>query len=272
MSADQLRKQPLNHSILVHNQEIEVQWQNQGLTTNPTLVFLHEGLGCVSLWKDVPRKLSQMTQCNAFVFSRLGYGRSAPCVLPRKINFMHMEALNFLPAVLKAAGIRDHIIIGHSDGGSIGIVYAGSSRTQGLKGLITEAAHVFCESISLDAIREAKQYYRNYDLKKRLEKYHGRNTETAFWGWNDVWLSPKFIHWNIEKYLKQIQVPMLALQGRQDQYGTPEQLTAIDSRVNTCESRLIEHCQHAPHQDQKELVLGLMAEFIRKLLKSPARE
>jgi pimeloyl-ACP methyl ester carboxylesterase len=210
-----------------------------------------------------------MTQCNAFVFSRLGYGLSDPCVLPWKINFMHTQAMKFLPAVLEAAGIRDHIIIGHSDGGSIGIVYAGSPRASQLKGLITEAAHVFCEPITLDAIKEAKHHFLHRDLKNTLKKYHGPNTESAFWGWNNVWLSPGFIHWNIQKYLKQIKVPMLALQGRQDQYGTPAQLAAISSGVKDCETHLIDQCRHAPHLDQKETVLALMAGFIQKRLANP---
>ena len=247
--------------LSVQNQRIEVEW-HRGLSGKPTLVFLHEGLGCVSLWKDFPSILSQMTQCNAFVFSRLGHGRSDPCRLPRKINFMHGEALHFLPAVLAAAGILDHIIIGHSDGGSIGIIYAGSLRANRLKGLITEAAHVFCEPLTQEAIRTAKHHYLQHDLKKRLERYHGPNTENTFWGWNTVWLHPRFIHWNIQKYLKQIKVPALALQGLQDQYGSPTQLTAMTSGIKHYEAHLIDHCRHTPHQDQREKVLASMARFI----------
>ncbi len=261
----------MTDSLLVHNQRIEVEWHCLGDSSKPTLVFLHEGLGCISLWKEFPSTLSQMTQCNAFVFSRPGYGKSDPCILPRKINFMHTQAINFLPAVLKAAGIRDHIIIGHSDGGSIGIVYAGSPHAPHLKGLITMAAHVFCEAITLDSIREAKNQYQHHELKNKLEKYHGPNTETAFWGWNKAWLHPRFIHWNIQKYLTRIKVPMLAVQGRQDQYGTPAQLAAIASSVKDCETHLIENCRHAPHQDQKKTVLALMAGFIQKVLVNPAR-
>ncbi|MBA3012013.1 MAG: alpha/beta hydrolase [Proteobacteria bacterium] len=252
--------------LLVHNRKVEVQWHGCGHTNTPTLVFLHEGLGSTCLWKEFPRMLSQRTQCNALVFSRLGYGRSDPVALPRKINFMHQEALEFLPAVLAAARIRDHIIIGHSDGGSIGIIYAGSRHATRLRGLITEAAHVFCEPLTVDGIRNAKHQYLHQDLKKRLEKYHGPNTETAFWGWNAAWLAPGFKHWNIEKYLKQIQVPLLAVQGRQDPYGTPAQLAAIASGVKDCKAHLIKHCRHAPHQEQQEVVLSLMAGFIQALL------
>lgn len=179
---------------------------------------------------------------------------------------MHGEALHFLPAVLKAAGIRDHIIIGHSDGGSMGIIYAGSPNAKNLKGLITEAAHVFCEPLTQDAIRDAKHHYLHQDLKKRLEQYHGPNTENTFWRWNLVWLHPRFIHWNIQKYLKQIKVPVMALQGRQDQYGSPTQLAAMTSGIRDCETHLIDHCRHTPHQDQKEKVLASMARFIRNCL------
>jgi pimeloyl-ACP methyl ester carboxylesterase len=262
----------LNHSLRVHNRKVDVEWHCLGHSNNPTLVFLHEGLGCVSLWKDIPCILSQMTHCNAFVFSRPGYGLSDPGISPWKINFMHTQATNFLPAVLKAAGIRDHIIIGHSDGGSIGIVYAGSPRASRLKGLVTEAAHVFCEPVTVDAVKQAKNQFLHHDLKKALEKYHGANTESAFWGWNNVWLHPRFIHWNIEKYLKRIKVPMLALQGRQDQYGTPAQLTAIASGVKDCETHLIDPCCHTPHKDQKETVLALIAGFIHKRLVPPAQK
>jgi pimeloyl-ACP methyl ester carboxylesterase len=252
----------------VQNKRIEVEWHFGGHSGHPTLVFLHEGLGCVSLWKDFPARLAQMTHCNAFVFSRLGHGRSDSCPLPRKINFMHTEALDFLPAVLTAAGIRDHIIIGHSDGGSMGIIYAGGVRAHRLKGLITEAAHLFCEPVTLDNIRAAKHQYLHQDLKNKLERYHGPNTDNTFWGWNTVWLHPRFIHWNIQKYLKQIAVPVLALQGHQDQYGSPRQLTAMASEVRHCETQLLDNCRHTPHQDQQETVLAAMAQFIRDCLVS----
>lgn len=260
--------------------KIEIQWHGSGPADNPCLVFLHEGLGCVKLWKDFPLKLSQMTGCQAFVFSRLGYGGSDPCPLPWKINFMHTQALSFLPAVLAAAKIQDHILIGHSDGGSIGLIHGANLGGLGrkgkdpaagrLKGLITEAAHVFCEPLTKASIQQARHNYLHLDLKKRLEKYHGPNTDTAFWGWNDVWLAPRFMTWNIEKFLKHIQVPVLALQGCQDPYGTPAQLASLGSGIPGCETIMIDQCHHAPHHDQPEIVLGLMADFIRTRLTGPA--
>jgi pimeloyl-ACP methyl ester carboxylesterase len=257
--------------LMIQKQRVEVQWHCCGLAENPTLVFLHEGLGCVDLWKDVPLQLSKMTQCNAFVFSRLGYGRSDGCTLQKKINFMHTEALDFLPDVLDAAKIQDHIILGHSDGGSMGIIYAGSSHAANLKGLITEAAHVFCEPLTVDSIQNAKNQYLKHDLKNKLEKYHGQNTDNAFWGWNDIWLSSGFMNWNIEKFLKHISIPTLALQGRKDPYGNLDQLEAIEAGIKTCNTHILDNCGHAPHHEQQKNVLKLMAGFIGKLVAESVR-
>lgn len=243
----------------------EIQWHCPGISDKPVLVFLHEGLGCIAMWKEFPEALCRATGCPGFVFSRLGYGNSDTAPLPWKINFMHTQALKVLPRVLRAAGINEHIIIGHSDGGSIGIMYGGSPLTGGLKGLITEAAHVFCEPLTIASIEAAREAYLHKDLKQGLAKYHGANTDTAFWGWNNVWLHPNFIHWNIEKYLGRIQVPVLALQGRDDQYGTVEQLTAIENGIPDCTARLIDNCRHSPHLEQPETVLSLMSQFISKL-------
>ncbi len=143
---------------------IEIQWYCHGKKDNPVLVFLHEGLGCIKLWRDFPEHLSRLTQCNAFVYSRMGYGRSATVPLPRKLNFMHSEALTLLPRILKAANIRHYILVGHSDGGSIGLIHGGSSHAKGLTGIITLAAHLFCEPVTRDSIEGAKQHYLTGDL------------------------------------------------------------------------------------------------------------
>lgn len=262
----------ITDSLRVGDDQYEIQWIHHGTNDRPAhrpvlrpvLVFLHEGLGCTALWKDFPDALCRETGCSGFIYSRLGYGGSGPGALPWKINFMHTHARYALPRVLEAAGIRDHILIGHSDGGSIGIVYAAGRHKGHLKGLITEAAHVFCEPVTVDSIRAARQAYLEADLKQRLARYHGENTENAFWGWNDVWLNPRFMHWNIEKYLKQIRVPVLALQGRDDQYGTRSQLASIRANVRSCESHLMPNCRHAPHHEQPRKTLDLMADFIRR--------
>ena len=214
--------------------KIEIQWHQKGQKDHPALIFMHKDLGCTRMWKDFPEKVSQNTGCPALIFSRFGYGNSDPCPLPWKINFMHKEALRILPEIIKKAQIKNYILIGHSDGGSIGIIFAGNQyakKPKGLKGLITLSAHVFCEQITVDCILQAKINYKYHDLKQDLEKFHGPNTDNAFWGWNNVWLNPKFINWNIEKYLNKIQVPMLAIQGKTDQYGTQKQMESIKSRV-----------------------------------------
>ncbi|MCP3956131.1 MAG: alpha/beta hydrolase, partial [Desulfobacterales bacterium] len=217
----------LTDFLFVDDHKIEIAWHGPGPEEAPTLVFLHEGLGCVALWRDFPAKLAAATGCGAFVYSRLGYGKSDPCELPRLIRFMHTEGLEVLPRVLEAAGIKECILVGHSDGGSIAIVYAGGTPAVPLRGLITAAAHVFCEQLSVDSIENAKIQYEEHNLRQKLNKYHGANTKYAFRGWNDIWLDPDFMDWNIEEYLPGIQVPILAIQGEEDQYGTRAQIEAI---------------------------------------------
>ena len=256
----------LSKFLYIGSRKIEAQWHNPGITNRPTLVFMHEGLGCARMWKDFPKRVSDSTGCPSFTFSRFGYGNSDPCSLPWKINFMHTQALNLLPQILKQAGIKKYILIGHSDGGSIGIIFSGSTNTKGLKGLITLAAHVFCEQCSVDSIKQAKKNYEQKDLKKALQKYHGSNTDNAFRGWNNAWLNPNFMNWNIEKYLKKIKVPMLAVQGKDDQYGTDKQIAPIESQVNSIGSFLLDNCRHSPHLDQPEAVLKIMTKFIHQII------
>ena len=250
----------------IGSKQIEIQWQGEGKKGYPTLIFLHEGLGCAEMWKDFPYVLSRKTGCPSLIFSRLCYGASDPCQRPWKINFMHKEGLRILPAIINETKIKDHILVGHSDGGSIAIIYAGSPYAKGLKGLITEAAHVFCEQVTVESIYQAKIDYDHYDLRQRLKKYHGKNTENAFRGWNDVWLHSHFINWNIEKYLPRIKTPMLAIQGNKDQYGTLKQIESIKSRVKNVIPYIIEDCRHSPHFEQPEKVLDIMASFIDEII------
>jgi pimeloyl-ACP methyl ester carboxylesterase len=257
----------LTEYLTVNGNKLEVAWHGPGPDEALTLVFLHEGLGCVALWRDFPAKLAAATGCGAFVYSRLGYGKSDPCELPRPIRFMHTEGIDVLPRVLEVAGIRECILVGHSDGGSIAIVYAGGTPAVPLRGLITEAAHVFCEKLSVASIEKARVQYEQNDLRRRLENYHGPNTECAFRGWNDVWLHPDFMQWNIEEYLPGIKVPLLAIQGEDDQYGTPAQLEAIKRQAGPyTETLSIPDCRHAPHVEQEQATLDAMQQFIQKLL------
>ena len=250
----------------INGNRLEIDWHGPPPDEALTLVFLHEGLGCIEMWHEFPAKLAEVTGCGALVFSRLGYGHSDPCDLPRPIEFMHHEGLQVLPKFLKAAQIEECILIGHSDGGSIGLIYAGGTTATPLKGLITLAAHVFCEEVTIQSIRAARHRYLHSDLRQKLATYHGDNVDCAFWGWNDVWLDPDFAYWNIEAYLPGIKVPLLAIQGKDDPYGTPAQVEAIKAQAGgQTKSLMVSNCAHAPHVDQEIAVLDVLKHFILKL-------
>jgi len=231
----------------------------------PTLVFLHEGLGSVGLWRDFPQALADATGCPALAYSRQGYGRSAPIALPRPLSFMHDEARTALPALLAAAGISDAILVGHSDGASIALIYAGE---QGgcLRALVLEAPHVFVEEVSVISIARARESYRAGPLRERLARHHGDNVDGAFYGWADSWLDPGFRSWNIEEFLPAIKVPILLIQGEDDEYGTLAQIERIERQVAAPVERcILAQCGHAPHRDQPAATLAAMAAFINKL-------
>lgn len=245
---------------------LEYQWLGPQPSETPTLVFLHEGLGSVSLWRDFPEQLAQKTGCGALVYSRAGYGNSDPVALPRPIRFMHDEA-DVLTEILQRCNIRDVILVGHSDGASIALIHAGRSNTGRVRGLVLEAPHVFTEPAGLQSIARMADIYRTTDLKRRLERHHGANTEIAFWGWNQVWLHPEFSAWNIEGFLPTIRVPILIIQGEQDEYGTVRQVKAIQQQVlGPVEVLLIPECGHVPHREHRELVLSTMTNFVRRLI------
>jgi pimeloyl-ACP methyl ester carboxylesterase len=182
---------------------------------------------------------------------------------------MHDEGLAVLPALLEVAGIRECILVGHSDGGSIALIYAGGTPALLLRGVITEAAHVFCEDISVQSIAAIKQPYEQGDLRQKLQKYHGENVDCAFWGWNGAWLHPEFRDWNLEEYLPGIKVPLLAIQGEDDEYGTTAQIEAIARQAGAgAEVVLLPNCGHSPHRDQEAATLQAMTRFIERVLDS----
>jgi pimeloyl-ACP methyl ester carboxylesterase len=246
---------------------LEYTWHGPPPDKVPTIVFLHEGLGCVSTWRDFPARVAEATGCGALVYSRAGYGNSDPIELPRPINFMHTEALAALPDVLDAFSIRDAILVGHSDGGSIALIYAGGRRDALLRGLILEAPHVFVEDLSVESIRKAAEDYESGPLRQALARHHGDNVECAFRGWNGVWLAPEFRSWNIEEYLPGINVPVLVIQGEQDEYGTLRQVEALE-RGCKCPVRsiILPHCGHSPHRDQPERTFEAITSFVRNEL------
>ncbi len=232
----------------------------------PTVVMLHEGLGCVAMWRDFAEKLSKKTGCGTLVYSRQGYGASDPCELPRPLSYMHDEAEHVLPELVKVAGLQQYILLGHSDGGSIALINAGLGVQEGLLGIICQSPHVFCEEISVTSIQMAKRAYVNDGLRERLKKYHGENTDCAFWGWNDAWLDPDFVNWNIEQYLPNIRVPVLVVQGVDDQYGTVAQVEAITKQSGSqVEVSLLENCGHSPHREQESKSLQVMQKFLSGL-------
>jgi pimeloyl-ACP methyl ester carboxylesterase len=219
------------------------------------------------MWRDFPAQVAAATGYGALVYSRAGYGSSDPCDLPRPVRFMHDEALTTLPQVLAAFEVREAILVGHSDGGSIALIYAGGINEARVKGLILLAPHVFVEDLGIDSIRRIRDDYRTGDLRRRLERYHGKNVDNAFWGWNDVWLNPEFRSWNIEEYLPRIGVPVLLIQGEDDQYGSSAQIEAIERGVVGPSQRLLlRNCGHSPHSDQFEPTLAAINMFVRSLL------
>ena len=233
-------------------------------STDLTLVLLHEGLGCVAMWKDFPLQLAQSTGCRVLVYSRAGYGGSDPCSLPRPLSFMHDEGLRVLPQVLTAAEITSAVLIGHSDGASIALINAGGVADQRVQGLILLAPHVFVENLTLASIREAKIAYETTDLRERLARYHGDNVDCAFWGWNQAWLDPDFADWNLEEYLSKIDVPVLLLQGVQDIYGTILQLEKITTQLAQLSKMfLLPDCGHSPFRDQPIESQRLIMAYLR---------
>lgn len=227
----------------------------------PTLVFLHEGLGSVAMWRDFPQHVADATALSTLTYSRAGYGRSTSVTSPRTPHYMHDEALIVLPALLDALGITDPILIGHSDGASIALIHVGAG-IRPVRAMVAMAPHVFVEELSISSIAAAKQAFSHTDLRARLGRYHD-DVDSAFWGWNDIWLSPSFRNWNIEASLPRIACPLLLIQGRDDEYGTLAQLDAIERQVAGRVERLeLDDCGHSPQRDQPQATVGAIAGFV----------
>jgi pimeloyl-ACP methyl ester carboxylesterase len=227
----------------------------------PTIVMLHEGLGCVALWRDFPQKLAVATGHGVFAYSRAGYGGSDSVDLPRPLDYMSREARFSLPAMLDAIDFRRGILLGHSDGASIAAIYAGEHSDERVKGLILMAPHLFTEEMGLASIAEARRAYETSDLRAKLAKYHA-HVDCAFRGWNDAWLDPGFKAWNIEDAIGRWRVPALVIQGADDQYGTLKQVRAIEARSPMpVQSLILEACRHSPQFDQPEATLEAIVRF-----------
>ncbi len=233
----------------------------------PTLVLLHEGLGSVAMWNSFPDQLAAATGCGVFAYSRAGYGQSSPVELPRPISYMDDEARRTLPQVLSAIGFRRGLLVGHSDGASIATIYAGSIQDHRVRGLVLMAPHFFVEDVSIASIAEAKRAYAETDLRERLAKYHA-DVDNAFRGWNDVWLDPGFRAWDISEALAYIRVPILIVQGEQDQYGTTRQIeVAQEECYCPVEVALLRNARHSPYREAPDETQGAVVEFADRILR-----
>lgn len=228
----------------------------------PVLVFLHEALGCHDMWKEFPMQLSVAAGLPFLSYDRLGHGRSDPLPGTRDPAYLDIEAFEILPAVLDACGVSDPILVGHSDGGTIALMYA--SRHP-VRAIVAEAAHVFVEEVTGAGIRAAVDAWRATDLPERLARYHGAKTGTLFDAWAETWLSPEFRSWNVEHLLPDVTAPCLVVQGVDDEYGTARQVEAIVGGVSgPARSLLVPDCRHVPHLQAGDRVLPAITKFINE--------
>jgi pimeloyl-ACP methyl ester carboxylesterase len=228
-------------------------------TDLPVIVLLHEALGSVAHWKDLPSRLSAATGASVVVYSRQGHGRSSPLTGPRSIRYLHDEA-DVLPALLDRAGILKPILLGHSDGASIALLYAGA-HPDDVAGLVLEAPHVFVEDVAVSGVARATSRYRTTDFRERLARYHD-DADSVFQAWSDIWQDPAFGNWNIEAALDAITCPVLLIQGTDDEYGTLEQIERIRRRLPQAEATILAQCGHTPHRDQPEATLKAIVAFV----------
>jgi len=248
------------------DQQLEYRWVGPRPNAAPTLVLLHEGLGCVGLWGDFPEQLATATGLGVFLYSRAGYGASSTIALPRPINYMDPEAKAVLPRVLQAIGFQRGLLIGHSDGASIATIYAGSTEDHRISGLVLIAPHFFAEEMGLAAIAQAKVAFEGGDLRQRLARWH-QNVDAAFKGWNGAWLDPGFRAWDITDALAYIRVPVAIIQGVDDQYGTQRQIAVAEEQCYCpVEVTLLDGVQHAPQRESPDRVAQVIAEFAKRTL------
>jgi pimeloyl-ACP methyl ester carboxylesterase len=250
----------------IDGQRLEYRFVGPQPDQAPTLVLLHEGLGCVGLWNDFPEKLAAATGTGVFVYSRAGYGKSSPVRLPRPLSYMHDEARETLPKLLDAIGFRRGLLIGHSDGASIAAIYAGSHQDHRVGGLVLIAPHFFTEDPGIASIVEARKAYESGDLRARLARWHD-DVDNAFKGWNGAWLDPKFRKWDITEYLAYIRVPVLIVQGEDDQYGTVKQIEVAQQECYCpVEVVLLAGARHSPQREAPEPALKAISDFVGRTL------
>jgi pimeloyl-ACP methyl ester carboxylesterase len=248
--------------VSVRGRSLDVQ-RLSGLSPQASeLVFLHEGLGSVSHWRDFPERVATSTGCQVTVYSRYGCGNSDLLTEARPFSYMHDEALRSLPDLLAELKIENPILIGHSDGASIALIHAGACDR--VRGLVLLAPHVFVEDLSVASIAEARVKFETTNLPEKLARHH-RDAARTFWGWNNIWLHPDFRRWNIEEYLPRITCPTLVIQGLDDQYGTMAQVQAIAQQSGgSVEILPLAECRHSPQRDQADAVLAAIGKFMSR--------
>jgi pimeloyl-ACP methyl ester carboxylesterase len=242
--------------------DIEYAWVGVSAVDAPVMVFLHEGLGSVTMWKDFPETLCRLLNMRGLVYSRPGYGASTPRAIdePWDVDFMHQQATDILPALLQALSINRPWLFGHSDGGSIALLFA-AKYPDALAGAIVLAPHIFVEDISVNSIRAAREAYLHQDLRKKLARYHD-DVDSAFFGWNDIWLSPAFRTWDITSELAAIRCSLFAIQGKQDEYGTMQQVHGIRNQCPHAQVLELDACGHSPHRDQPAQLMAAVKDFV----------
>lgn len=251
--------------IVINGAVLHVDYHAVG-RERPTIIFLHDSLGCVTLWREFPIMLGNATNCNVLVYDRQGYGKSAPLTTAvRNNSYLETEA-DILCLLIEQCGVPDAILFGHSDGGSIALITAAKCQSRVI-GVVTEGAHIFVEEITLNGIREAVQAYHTTNLKERLQKYHGDKTDAVFEAWTKTWLSDAFKSWNIEHFLPQIQCPVLVIQGEADEYGSIAQVNGIAEQVaGDAHKLLIGLTGHTPHREARDIVLQRTSAFIQEVI------
>jgi pimeloyl-ACP methyl ester carboxylesterase len=232
----------------------------------PTILLLHEGLGCLGLWGEFPQRLAAATGAGVFAYSRAGYGASSPVTLPRPLDYMQIEALEILPELLEQIGFRRGLLLGHSDGASIAAIYAGGTGDHRVRGVVLIAPHFVVEDISVTSIAAIKTAYETTDLRSKLKRWH-RDVDNAFYGWNGAWLDPQFRTWDISEYLAYIRVPVAILQGADDQYGTIRQVEiAREECYCPVDVTMLPGAGHSPHREAPEATLDAVSEFAKSIL------
>ena len=246
--------------LSANGHRLEYAWHGGVHTDTPPMVMLHEGLGSLALWRDFPQRLADATRRRVLVYSRLGHGKSDPLAGPHGVDFMHVEALQTLPLLLDSLGVRDPVLFGHSEGGSMALIHAARAYRP-VAAVVALAPHVFVERYGLDGIAAARGAYLDGELHAKLARYHD-DVESAFWGWNDIWLHPDFVAWNIEALLPEIACPVLAIQGVDDAYGTMEQIDRLERGVRRVRRLELAACGHSPQRDQPDAVLAAVTSFL----------